>query len=65
MAFHASTGKPALIIGDGTDYNACIGVSDIRDGKWHFIVGTVDGSNLRIYVDGILGKNCNTNNNTI
>ena len=56
LGFHASTGNPALIIGNGTDYNECRGVSDIRDGKWHFIVGTVDGSNLKIYVDGILEK---------
>ena len=54
LGFHSATGKPVIVIGDGTNYDRCDGTSDIRDGKWHFIVGTVDGRNLKIYVDGIL-----------
>lgn len=30
------------------------GLTDVCDDRWHFIVGTFDGSNVRIYVDGIL-----------
>ncbi|HNF01768.1 MAG TPA: LamG domain-containing protein, partial [Ferruginibacter sp.] len=30
------------------------GTSTITDGNWHYAVGTFDGSNLRIYVDGVL-----------
>ena len=29
------------------------GSTDIDDGKWHHIAGTYDGSNIRIYVDGV------------
>jgi hypothetical protein len=28
------------------------GGADIWDGKWHFVVGTYDGSAVRLYVDG-------------
>jgi len=30
------------------------GTSDIGDDKWHFLVATVDGSKIRVYVDGVL-----------
>lgn len=33
-------------------YDFCYGTTDLRDGQPHHIVGTYDGSNLRIYVDG-------------
>ncbi|MFH1724602.1 MAG: LamG-like jellyroll fold domain-containing protein [Elusimicrobiota bacterium] len=28
--------------------------ADINDGNWHFVVGTYDGSNIRLYLDGVL-----------
>lgn len=28
--------------------------SNTNDGNWHFVVGTWDGSNVRMYVDGVL-----------
>lgn len=30
------------------------GVTDLADDRWHFVVGTWDGSKLRLYVDGVL-----------
>ena len=30
------------------------GSTDLRDGQWHHVVGTFDGTTLYIYVDGIL-----------
>jgi hypothetical protein len=30
------------------------GISDVTDDRWHFIVGTTDGSISKIYVDGVL-----------
>lgn len=35
----------------GTDIVA--GTTDLDDGEWHHIVGTYDGSNIRIYIDGV------------
>ena len=37
----------------GTAPNAT-GTTTITDGNWHYLVGTFDGSNLKMYVDGIL-----------
>jgi Concanavalin A-like lectin/glucanases superfamily len=31
-----------------------IGVTTVTDGSWHYAVGTYDGINLKIYVDGVL-----------
>jgi len=36
-------------IHDGVDYDGY----DYADGKWHHLVGTADGSNLRLYMDGV------------
>lgn len=38
----------------GSDVLNIIGVSDISDDRWHFIVATHDGAVLRLYVDGVL-----------
>jgi hypothetical protein len=45
------------------------GTSDIADDRWHFVVATVDGGKLRLYVDGVqeavvLGMNLETLNPT-
>jgi hypothetical protein len=40
---------------DGTaNTMVCPGVSDVADDRWHFGVGTFDGTMLRVYVDGVL-----------
>ncbi len=33
---------------------SAIGTTTITDGNWHYAVGTFDGANLKIYVDGVL-----------
>jgi hypothetical protein len=33
--------------------NTISGGTSINDGVWHFCVGTYDGTNMRIYVDGV------------
>ena len=37
----------------GTAYTATYATS-IQDGSWHHVCGTYDGSNVKIYVDGVL-----------
>ena len=39
--------------GSNNAYSAT-GVTDIADDRWHFAVGTFDGTNIRIYVDSVL-----------
>ena len=54
FGFRSNLGTVLLVIGDGSIYNKVEGKTDIRDGKWHFIVGVVTGSELKVYVDGNL-----------
>lgn len=55
-----STGRIRLVSGKntgttlGTDYQECIGITDLRDGNFHLVIGIWDGANLKVYVDGIL-----------
>ena len=40
---------------DGTANNMnCAGITDVADDRWHFAVGTFDGTFFKIYVDGFL-----------
>jgi hypothetical protein len=43
----------ALGTGDGSTNIQPIGITDIADDRWHFCVFTNDGTQMRIYVDGI------------
>jgi YD repeat-containing protein len=53
-----------LIIGEGKvrmdimqtsgSYVACIGATAMTTGSWHHIAGIYDGSQMRVYVDGVL-----------
>lgn len=50
-----ATGKADIYIADANYTNDadCIGTTDVADGNWHLVVAT-KGSNLKIYVDGVL-----------
>jgi hypothetical protein len=39
---------------DGSTGSGASGVTDVCDDRWHFAIGTYDGTVLRIYVDGML-----------
>lgn len=51
---NASNVAEAFISGDGTSTGALTGVSDIADDRWHHVITTLDGTLLRLYVDGAL-----------
>jgi hypothetical protein len=42
-----------------TDWGNVLGSANVNDGKWHHIAGVYDGSNLYLYVDGILDNSVN------
>jgi hypothetical protein len=42
------------ISANGTSDVAASGVSDVADDRWHFAVGTYDGTTARLYIDGTL-----------
>lgn len=39
---------------NGTTNTDTVGVSDVCDDRWHFTVGTFDGTKTSLYVDGVL-----------
>ncbi len=45
-------------------YNDIIGTTNINDGQWHHVLAINNGTNLKIYVDGVL-DNSNTDGNLI
>lgn len=46
----SSSGFASISVGGAT----AVGVSDVTDDRWHFMVGTHDGTAVRVYVDGVL-----------
>jgi hypothetical protein len=38
---------------NNTDYKLLDGNTALNDNIWHFVVGTYDGTNLNVYVDGV------------
>jgi len=44
----------------GTNWSNILGAVDVNDGQWHHIVGTYDGSQICLYVDGKLDVSSNS-----
>lgn len=53
---YITSGNQVAISFTNTSNNviAATGTSTVTDGTWHYAVGTYDGANLKIYVDGAL-----------
>jgi len=58
MGLFLNNGKVALRLYYGTGFTEVVGMVDLRDGTWHFLVGvcnsTAVGANLTVYVDGAI-----------
>jgi len=53
VASYNGNNQPAMRIWDSlTGYNAQSGVS-VNDDEWHHVVGTYDGNDIKIYIDGV------------
>lgn len=48
-----AAGKASLWVGDGTN-GWFTGNTSVADGKWHHVVGTLSGTTVSLYVDGVL-----------
>lgn len=49
-------GRVGLALSNATSYNAALTAASASDGNWHHIVGTWDGTNAKIYIDGNLSN---------
>lgn len=49
----------------GSWYNSGDGTTDVADGNWHLVVGTWDGSNIRIYADAGAAENSTVQSGTM
>lgn len=55
LLYGITSGKPQFFVSNGTTYaNSGVSVTTISVGKWYFIVGTYDGVNVKIYINGRL-----------
>jgi hypothetical protein len=52
---HASSNTIEFFIYDAGWYTANVRVDSSFNGEWHHVLGTYDGSELKTYVDGVLG----------
>jgi hypothetical protein len=52
---HASNNSIEFFIYDDGWYTANVSVDSSFNGEWHHVLGTYDGSEVKTYVDGILG----------
>jgi hypothetical protein len=50
---------PDFILTIGSTCHECVATIGIYPNNWYFIVGTYDGSTMKIYVNGVLGKTLN------
>ncbi len=44
-----------FLVDNGTTTGTAVYTDGITDTKWHWHVGTYDGANVRVYVDGVVG----------
>jgi len=50
----ACSGVDGLAVGEGPSSGVFRGHTNVNDGKWHHVVGTYDGRQLSLYIDGEL-----------
>ncbi|MCH8330166.1 MAG: T9SS type A sorting domain-containing protein [Bacteroidetes bacterium] len=50
----SSGGRIAFVYGNGSSFPEVFSTTNVLDNSWHFIVGTLDGITLKIYIDGSL-----------
>ena len=58
MLYYSGTGGSFtikfLIFTLGSSNNQAVSTSTVTDGNWHHVLGVNDGSDLKIYIDGVL-----------
>jgi hypothetical protein len=63
---NSSDGKPEFILFNTSDSNYIVatGTTAISDGKWHYILGTYDGTTATIYIDGVSSASSSSKSGT-
>jgi hypothetical protein len=51
---YTTTGKPSFLLTTGGNESYATATTAIDNGTWCYVVGTYDGSNMRIYINGTL-----------
>lgn len=49
-----ATGRITFTIGNGVEDARAESVTELTNGRWYDVVGTYDGINVRLYIDGVL-----------
>jgi len=57
---YSSAGKIGFYNKDVSTYKSVVATTTTNDGQWHHYLGVNDGTNLKLYIDGVL-DNSNTN----
>ncbi|MBN2272273.1 MAG: hypothetical protein JXN61_16805 [Sedimentisphaerales bacterium] len=53
LSTDVSTTKMHFAVTGAPDYWAAYGTTELTPGYWHHVVGTYDGSHIRLYIDGV------------
>lgn len=53
LGFGWSPHKPTIWINGGGGYLGATGVTNMDDGKWHYLAGVYNGASIILYVDGV------------
>lgn len=57
LRFRSIGGKPTVEVTPGTEIGVLRAPFDFKPGRWYHLAATYDGSNVLIFVDGVLIKN--------
>jgi len=62
----ASDGKPTFLFANTADgaFMLAGGTVAVNDNQWHFLVGTYDGTTIKLYIDGVLNASSTTKTGT-
>ncbi len=54
LGFGSPANRPSFYVSNGTQTATATSADGVANGDWHFVVGTYDGANVCIYMDGTL-----------
>ncbi|MBU0615911.1 MAG: hypothetical protein KJ601_07500, partial [Nanoarchaeota archaeon] len=55
-----ATGSVFFAIGDASSSNTAFSTNSVSDGSWHHLIGTYNGSVIKVYIDGVENGNASS-----